>query len=91
MILVNRAFVVSGRVQGVFFRDNTKKEAMKLGLEGSAMNQPDGTVKVCLRGESDQIDLLERWLHIGPELAKVESVVEVDIDQQLELNDFKVG
>jgi|TARA_B100001094_G_scaffold23564_1_gene19974 acylphosphatase len=91
MILVNRAFVVSGRVQGVFFRDNTKKEAMKVGLEGSAMNQPDGTVKVCLRGESDQIDLLERWLHIGPELAKVESVVEVDIDQQLELNDFKVG
>ena len=91
MILVNRAFVVSGLVQGVFFRDNTKKEAMKVGLEGSAMNQPDGTVKVCLRGESDQIDLLERWLHIGPELAKVESVVEVDIDQQLELNDFKVG
>ena len=91
MILVNRAFVVSGRVQGVFFRDNTKKEAMKVGLEGSAMNQPDGTVKVCLRGESDQIDLLERWLYIGPELAKVESVVEVDIDQQLELNDFKVG
>ena len=91
MILVNRAFVVSGRVQGVFFRDNTKKEAMKVGLKGSAMNQPDGTVKVCLRGESDQIDLLERWLHIGPELAKVESVVEVDIDQQLELNDFKVG
>ena len=91
MILVNRAFVVSGLVQGVFFRDNNKKEAMKVGLEGSSMNQPDGTVKVCLRGESDQIDLLERWLHIGPELAKVESVVEVDIDQQLELNDFKVG
>jgi acylphosphatase len=91
MILVNRTFVVSGRVQGVFFRDNTKKEAMKVGLEGSAMNHTDGTVKVCLRGESDQIDLLERWLHIGPELAKVESVVEVDIDQQLELNDFKVG
>jgi len=91
MILVNRAFVVSGRVQGVFFRDNTKKEAMKLGLEGSATNLSDGTVQVCLRGESNQIDLLERWLHIGPELAKVESVIEVDIDQQLELNDFKVG
>ena len=89
--MVNRAFVVSGRVQGVFFRDNTKKEAMKLGLEGSATNLSDGTVQVCLRGESNQIDLLERWLHIGPELAKVESVIEVDIDQQLELNDFKVG
>ena len=89
--MVNRAFVVSGRVQGVFFRDNTKKEAMKLGLEGSATNLADGTVKVCLRGEGNQINLLERWLHIGPELAKVESVIEVDIDQQLELNDFKVG
>jgi len=89
--LVNRAFLISGRVQGVFFRDSTKKEAIKLGLQGSAVNLPDGTVKVCLRGEIEDIDLLKRWLHIGPELAKVESVIEVDIDQQLELNDFKVG
>ena len=89
--MVNRSFVISGRVQGVFFRENTKKESVKLGLQGSAMNLSDGTVKVCLRGEINQIDLLERWLHVGPELAKVESVIEVDIDQQLELNDFKVS
>ena len=89
--MVNRSFVISGRVQGVFFRENTKKESVKLGLQGSAMNLSDGTVKVCLRGEIKQIDLLERWLHVGPELAKVESVIEVDIDQQLELNGFKVG
>ena len=89
--MVNRSFVISGRVQGVFFRENTKKESVKLGLQGSAMNLSDGTVKVCLSGESNQIDLLERWLHVGPELAKVESVIEVDIDQQLELNGFKVG
>ena len=44
-----------------------------------------------MRGESNKIDLLETWLNIGPELAKVESVIEVDIDQQLELNDFNVG
>ena len=89
--MVNRAFLISGRVQGVFFRDNTKKEAIKLGLQGSAVNLSDGTVKVFLRGESKDIDLLERWLHKGPELAQVESVIEVDIDQQLELNGFKVG
>lgn len=89
--MVNRSFVISGRVQGVFFRENTKKESVRLGLQGSAMNLSDGTVKVCLRGEINQIDLLERWLHVGPELAKVESVIEVDIDQQLELNGFKVG
>ena len=89
--MVNRAFLISGRVQGVFFRDSTKKEALKLGLNGSAVNLPDDTVKVCLRGESKDIDLLERWLHMGPELAQVESVIEVDIDQQLELNGFKVG
>ena len=89
--MVNRAFVVSGRVQGVFFRENTKKRSLKLGLQGSATNLSDGTVQVCLRGENNQIDLLERWLHVGPELAKVESVIEVDIDQQLELNGFKVG
>ncbi len=89
--MINRAFLISGRVQGVFFRDSTKKEALKLGLQGSALNLSDGTVKVCLRGQNDDIDLLEKWLHMGPELAKVESVIEVDIDQQLELNDFKVG
>ena len=89
--MVNRAFLITGRVQGVFFRDSTKKEAIKLGLHGSATNLSDGTVKVCLRGESNKINLLETWLHIGPELAEVESVIEVDIDQQLELNDFKVS
>ena len=89
--MVNRAFLISGRVQGVFFRESTKKEALKLGLQGSAVNISDGTVKVCLRGESEDIDLLERWLQKGPELARVESVIEVDIDQQLELNGFKVG
>ena len=89
--MVNRAFLISGRVQGVFFGDNTKKEAIKLGLQGSAVNLSDGTVKVFLRGESKDIDLLERWLHKGPELARVDSVIEVDIDQQLELNGFKVG
>ena len=62
-----------------------------MGLQGSAVNQSDGNVKVCLRGESKDIDLLERWLQMGPELARVESVIEVDIDQQLELNGFKVG
>ena len=89
--MVNRAFLISGHVQGVFFRDSTKKEALKFGLQGSAVNLSDGTVKVCFRGESEDIDLLERWLHKGPELARVESVIEVDIDQQLELNGFKVG
>ena len=89
--MVNRAFLISGRVQGVFFRDSTKKEALKLGLQGSAVNLSDGTVKVCLRGEIKDIDLLERWLQMGPDLANVESVIEVDIDQQLELNGFKVG
>lgn len=62
-----------------------------MGLQGSAVNLSDGSVKVCLRGESEDIDLLEKWLLIGPELAQVESVIEVDIDQQLELNGFKVG
>ncbi|HJN00346.1 MAG TPA: acylphosphatase [Gammaproteobacteria bacterium] len=89
--MVNRAFVVSGLVQGVFFRDSTRKEAYKLGLKGSAVNLPDGTVKVCLRGEDKQIDIIKDWLSIGPEFANVESVIEVDIDQQLELNGFKVG
>lgn len=89
--MLNRAFIITGLVQGVFFRDSTKKVALSLGLRGSAINLPNGTVKVSVYGANKDIDTLKKWLIEGPDLAKVESVTEVDIDEHLELNDFKVG
>mgnify|MGYP002637951377 CR=1 FL=1 len=83
-----RCFVISGEVQGVFFRDNTKEVANRLRILGSAINQSDGTVKVIAKGDQDSLQQLFNWLLIGPRLAHVDDVKEVDINQYLQLNEF---
>lgn len=67
-------FLVSGRVQGVFYRASTREQAMALGLSGYAKNLPDGRVEVVASGEASAIDALERWLWRGPSAAKVTEV-----------------
>jgi len=67
-------FLVGGRVQGVFFRASTREQALKLGLRGHAKNLADGRVEVVAEGDARGIDALERWLQVGPPMAKVESV-----------------
>ena len=64
-------FVVSGRVQGVFFRASTREEALRLGLTGHARNLPDGNVEVVACGDDAALVQLERWLALGPPLAQV--------------------
>ena len=71
-------FLVSGKVQGVFFRASTREQALKLGLRGHAKNLPDGRVEVLAEGDSSALDALERWLHVGPPMAMVESVTRSD-------------
>lgn len=68
-------FVVSGKVQGVFFRASTRERALDLGLSGRATNLPDGRVEVVVEGDDGALDALEAWLHQGPPAARVESVV----------------
>lgn len=65
---------ISGRVQGVWFRAGAREQALRLGLTGSAVNCPDGTVEVHAEGESDALDALERWLWQGPPAAQVIAV-----------------
>ena len=67
-------FLVSGRVQGVFFRASTRSEAQRLGLAGSAKNLADGRVEVVASGSDDALKALERWLWQGPPSARVEEV-----------------
>ena len=66
--------IVHGRVQGVWFRDHTLKEARRLGLVGWVRNLTDGTVEVVAQGEPHQVDALLAWLHEGSPLAEVEQV-----------------
>jgi len=67
-------FLVSGKVQGVFFRASARNEALRLGLRGHARNLSDGRVEVIAHGSGDALHQLEQWLWQGPPAAKVEQV-----------------
>ncbi|MEA2037804.1 MAG: acylphosphatase [Nanoarchaeota archaeon] len=66
--------IVSGRVQGVWFRDTTNKVASKLGLKGFVRNLPDGNVEVIAEGNEEKIKKLVKFCHDGPEHADVNNV-----------------
>ncbi len=65
---------VSGRVQGVFYRASTRREALRLGISGWARNLPDGRVEVLACGEEEALEALLAWLREGPPHARVEEV-----------------
>lgn len=67
-------FVVTGRVQGVFFRASTRERALALGLTGQAVNRDDGCVEVLACGEKAALEGLRQWLHHGPPAAQVTAV-----------------
>ena len=67
-------FIVTGRVQGVFYRASTRERALALGLVGYARNQPDGSVEVVASGADAALDALQGWLQQGPPAAQVERV-----------------
>jgi acylphosphatase len=66
--------VVSGRVQGVFFRASTQRQAQQLGISGYAKNLPDGSVEVLACGDAQAVHQLSAWLWVGPPAASVTAV-----------------
>ena len=66
--------VVRGRVQGVFFRDETQRRARSLGVSGWVTNRPDGAVEAVFEGRPDAIDSMVNWCHRGPSGAHVDDV-----------------
>lgn len=71
---VARRFVACGRVQGVFFRDSTRREANRLGVTGWVRNRPDGTVEAHVEGAPEAVEALVRWAREGPRHADVDDV-----------------
>ena len=63
--------IVSGRVQGVFYRASLAREAQRLGLTGFVKNLPDGRVEYLAMGDSQCVTELKQWSTIGPRMAKV--------------------
>jgi acylphosphatase len=68
-------FIVTGRVQGVFFRASARDEALRLQLTGYARNLDDGSVEVLACGSDAALDAIERWLQRGPPSARVAAVL----------------
>jgi acylphosphatase len=73
-MVVRRRVVVSGRVQGVWFRDSCAREASSLRLGGSVRNLPDGRVEAVFEGETESVDRMVAWCHHGPSRAVVTGV-----------------
>jgi acylphosphatase len=71
---VARRLVISGRVQGVGFREATVDAAREAGVAGWVRNRTDGTVEVLVQGSSDAVDRMVTWCRRGPPLARVAGV-----------------
>ena len=72
--------LVSGKVQGVFYRASTAERARALGITGYAKNLSDGRVEVLACGEAAEVEELIDWLWQGPPAAKVQGVDVQDAD-----------
>ena len=87
--MTRKRVVVSGRVQGVFFRDTIRRRAESAGVAGWARNTPEGSVEAVFEGEPAAVDELVEFCRRGPGRAEVASV-EVEEQPPEGLSGFEV-
>jgi acylphosphatase len=88
--MIRRRAVIHGFVQGVFFRDSTRRLAERHGVAGWARNNRDGTVEAVFEGEAEAVERLVAFVHEGPRGAEV-SRVEVSEEEPEGLSGFRLG
>jgi len=72
--MICRRCLVAGKVQGVWYRASTQRQALALGITGHARNLPDGRVEVLACGDAEAVRQLQAWLWQGPPAADVTDV-----------------
>ncbi len=82
--------LITGRVQGVWYRASTAQEAQTLGLAGWVRNMPDGSVEALAQGTKEQVEALIQWCWQGPELARVGAIDVEWIEADERMNRFDV-
>ena len=87
--MIRRRVVVHGQVQGVFFRESTRRLAQRHGVAGWVANRPDGAVEAVFEGEADAVERLVAFSRKGPRGAQVRSA-EVTEEEPEGLSGFAV-
>jgi len=82
--------IVKGRVQGVYFRAYTQKQAVKLNVSGFVRNLADGSVEIVASGHREDLQKLVAWCHKGPVLAKVSEVIASPHDAGEHFDGFEI-
>jgi acylphosphatase len=82
--------IVTGKVQGVFFRQNTKRQAQSHGVCGWVSNLPDGRVEAVFEGEDADVKEVVNYCQHGPSFAKVDNIEVTFEDFKGEFSDFKI-
>ncbi len=77
---------ITGRVQGIFFRHSARIRAEKLGIVGTAQNNPDGSLEIIAEGKQPELEQLIEWCRHGPPLARVG---EIEITWERANGEFK--
>ncbi|MBA2500557.1 MAG: acylphosphatase [Chitinophagaceae bacterium] len=70
--------LITGKVQGVFYRASSRKEAIKWGLKGWVRNTDSGAVEMIVTGDEQSLNNFIKWCGLGPDRAKVENVTKTD-------------
>jgi acylphosphatase len=74
--LSSKRLIISGRVQGVGFRDWMVTQAQRLGVDGWVRNRSDGTVEALVSGTADAVEEIARHCRRGPRLAQITQIIE---------------
>lgn len=82
--------LISGLVQGVYYRASATTRATELGLTGYARNLPDGRVEIMAEGTQDQLEQLKAWCDDGPPAARVDSVEVTETPATGEFHEFGI-
>lgn len=90
MAYIRVRLVITGRVQGVWFRGATRRQALSLGVTGWVRNRPDGSVEVVAEGAEESVRKLAQWCHHGPSSARVTRVDQTEEVWQGEFEGFEI-
>jgi len=87
---INAHILISGRVQGVWYRASTKNKAEQLGIKGWVKNTTNGEVEAVFQGEEKLVEKMITWCYQGPPLAKVDKISVKKQDNIENYDDFSI-